>query len=210
MHDLHSIPTRRAWRRSLVAILALAAACDGGSTEPQPAIIDSVTPADVMLYSADFILSVHGSGFRKDAVVRWNGSGRPTKWSGEYALTAEITNADVQSTGTVQVTVSDGSGGTSNSKTVTVKAPPPLVNSSSPERVVRATGAFTLRLFGTGFAKSSVARWNGSDRPTTFVHPGELTVQISNADIQQAGMMQVTVFTPAPGGGTFTHSFPVD
>ncbi len=173
-------------------------------------MITEVTPADVMLYGEDFILSVSGSGFAKDAVVRWNGSERPTEFVNENLLAAEITNDDLQTTGSVQVTVSNGSGGTSNSMPVTVKAPFPQIHFTSPQRVVRATGAFTLRVFGAGFAKASVVRWNGSDRPTTFVHPGELTVQIANADIQQAGMMQVTVFTPAPGGGSFTHTFPVD
>jgi hypothetical protein len=213
MHALRSDASRRAWRRSLVAVLALAAAaCDGGSTDSQPPpAITSLTPATVTLYGADFTLTVSGSGFTQGAVVRWNGSERPTQFVSTSQLAAEITNDDLQTAGTVQVTVSDGSGGTSNSMPVTVQSPAPQILFTSPERVVRATGAFTLRVLGDGFAQGSVVRWNGSDRPTTFVHPGELTAQIANADIQQAGTVQVTVFTPAPGGGTSnTHAFPVD
>jgi hypothetical protein len=45
-------------------------------------------------------------------------------------------------------------------------------------------------------------RWNGADRTTTFVSATQLTVTISAADIATAGTAQVTVFTPAPGGGT--------
>ena len=217
MHALYPDAARRALRRSLVAVLALAAAaCDGGSTDSQPPAsqppaITGLSPATVTQYDEDFTLIVNGSGFTQGAVVRWNGGDRPTQFVSASQLTAEITNDDLQTPGTVQVTVSGGSLGTSNSMPLTVQSPVPQVLFTSPERVVRATGAFTLRVFGDGFAQGSVVRWNGSARPTTFVHPGELTAQIANADIQQAGTVQVTVFTPAPGGGTSnTHAFPVD
>jgi len=212
MHALRP-DARRALRRALVAVLALAAAaCEGGSgTASQPPAIASLNPATATQYDEDFTLTVNGSGFTQGAVVRWNGSERPTHFVSASQLTADITNADLQTPGTVQVTVYGGSRGTSNSMPLTVQSPVPEILFTSPERVVRATGAFTLRVLGGAFAQGSVVRWNGSDRPTTFVHPGELTAQIANADIQQAGTVQVTVFTPAPGGGTSnTHDFPVD
>lgn len=215
MHAPRPGAARRALRRCLIAVLALAvAACGGegggGGTDPQPPAITSLNPATVLQYDEDFTLTVNGSGFAQGAVVRWNGGDRPTRFVSASQVTAEITNDDLQQAGTVQVLVA-GSGGTSNSMPLTVQSPPPAVLFTSPERVVRATGAFTLRVFGDGFAPGSVVRWNGAARPTTFVHPGELTAQIANADIQQAGTVQVSVFTPAPGGGTSnTHDFPVD
>jgi hypothetical protein len=45
-------------------------------------------------------------------------------------------------------------------------------------------------------------RWNGADRPTTFVSANQLQAQIPATDILSAGTAQVTVFTPTPGGGT--------
>ena len=53
-----------------------------------------------------------------------------------------------------------------------------------------------------GFPAGSVVRWNGSDRPTTNNGDSGLTAQISASDIVAAGTAVVTVFTPAPGGGT--------
>ena len=49
---------------------------------------------------------------------------------------------------------------------------------------------------------SSVVRWNGSDRPTTFASSNQLTAQISESDIAAAGTAAVTVFNPPPGGGS--------
>ena len=49
----------------------------------------------------------------------------------------------------------------------------------------------------------SVVRWNGSDRPTTSNGSvNGLIAQISASDIAAAGTAAVTVFNPAPGGGS--------
>ena len=56
---------------------------------------------------------------------------------------------------------------------------------------------------GSNFVAGSVVRWNGSDRPTTTNGTvNSLTAQISASDIAAAGTAVVTVFNPAPGGGS--------
>jgi hypothetical protein len=55
---------------------------------------------------------------------------------------------------------------------------------------------------GSGFVSASTVRWNGSSRTTTFVSATQLTAAIPASDLAAAGTAQVTVFTPAPGGGT--------
>jgi YVTN family beta-propeller protein len=56
---------------------------------------------------------------------------------------------------------------------------------------------------GSNFVAGSVVRWNGSDRPTTGNGSvNALTAQISASDIAAAGTAVVTVFNPAPGGGS--------
>jgi len=55
---------------------------------------------------------------------------------------------------------------------------------------------------GSNFAAESVVRWNGTSRPTVFVSTSELHATLTPADIAQIGTADVSVFTPAPGGGT--------
>jgi hypothetical protein len=55
---------------------------------------------------------------------------------------------------------------------------------------------------GTNFVLSSVVRWNGADRATTFVSPTQLRAVIPATDLLMAGTARVTVFNPPPGGGT--------
>jgi hypothetical protein len=68
-----------------------------------------------------------------------------------------------------------------------------------PETV--STGAdVTLTVRGNNFLPESRVRFNGEDRPTTFVSATELTVRISASDLSSPGQAQVTVFNPLPGG----------
>src|SRR5207248_2725073 len=60
----------------------------------------------------------------------------------------------------------------------------------------------TLTVTGTNFVSGSVVRWNGANRPTTVVSGTQLTAAIAATDIATVGTAQVTVFSPAPGGGT--------
>jgi hypothetical protein len=59
-----------------------------------------------------------------------------------------------------------------------------------------------LTVTGTNFVGSSVVRWSGANRATTYVSPTQLTASIPATDLATAGTAAVTVFNPAPGGGT--------
>ena len=81
-------------------------------------------------------------------------------------------------------------------------APVPVVSSLSPVATTAGGAGFTLTVSGSSFTKASVVRWNGSDRATTFVSATQLQAAIGPADIAIVGTAQVSVSTPAPGGGT--------
>lgn len=68
--------------------------------------------------------------------------------------------------------------------------------------------ALTVRVLGENFVPGAVARVNGNDRPTTYVNPGELKVELSASDLANAGVRTITVFTPAPGGGLSLNDLP--
>ena len=78
----------------------------------------------------------------------------------------------------------------------------PVITSLSPSRTPAGTGAFTLTVNGSGFASTSEVRWNGASRPTTFVSGTQLRAAIAAADVASIGTAQISVFSPAPGGGT--------
>src|SRR5205823_5714561 len=59
--------------------------------------------------------------------------------------------------------------------------PPPTATSLSPTRAVAGAAAFALTVTGSNFAATSVVRWNGADRSTTFVSATQLQAAIPAA-----------------------------
>ncbi len=80
--------------------------------------------------------------------------------------------------------------------------PVPVLSSLSPSSTAASGAAFSLGVTGSNFITSSVVRWNGSDRMTTYVSSSRLTASIPASDIATAGTAQVTVFNAAPAGGS--------
>jgi hypothetical protein len=88
------------------------------------------------------------------------------------------------------------------SPSIAVSPGGPVATSLSPAGTSVGGAAFTLTVNGGSFLSSSVVRWNGADRPTTYVSGSVLRAAIPSSDIAATGTAQVTVHTPPPGGGT--------
>ncbi len=109
------------------------------------------------------------------------------------------------------VWISAACGGGGGSTPAPSPNPAPAISSLSPTSATAGGAAFTLTVNGSGFVSASVVRWNGSSRATTFVSSTQLTASIPASDIVTGGAATVTVFNPAPGGGSSGgQSFPVN
>src|SRR5262245_7524085 len=85
--------------------------------------------------------------------------------------------------------------------------PVPVITAVSPVPTVGSPGA-TVSVTGAGFVASSIVRWNGVNRATTFVSSTLLRAAIPASDLDAVGLAQVTVVNPLPGGGP-SGSLPV-
>jgi photosystem II stability/assembly factor-like uncharacterized protein len=79
--------------------------------------------------------------------------------------------------------------------------PAPYVSDLAPLAVLPGSPGFDLTVHGANFLPSSVVRWNGASRPTTYVSSRELRAAISADDVAMPRSGLVTVQTPGPGGG---------
>ncbi|HYL61667.1 MAG TPA: hypothetical protein VE077_03520 [Candidatus Methylomirabilis sp.] len=161
-----------------------------------------------------FTLTVTGTGFANGLVVNWNGSPRVTTFVSATQLTATITAADTAFLGTAAVTVSgSGPGTNSNSLKFSLAALPsgsnfatPVISSILPSNaeVEALTGPpVPLAVNGSSLSSCSVVQWNGGSLPTSiFIGSGGLASFIPAANLTAVGTDQVSVATPAPGGGT--------
>ena len=203
-----------------VSIVIVNPAPGGGTVNPTfwvnnpVAIISSISPTTIPAGGADFTLAVNGSNFVSGAKVRWNGADRSTTYLSPTQLTAVIAAADIAASGTASVTTFNPTpgGGSSGSKTFTITVatnPAPSVSSLSPASSVAGSAGPVLTVYGSGFFAGSVFRWNGSDRPTTYVNFGEIRASLTDSDIATAATDTYSVFNPTPGGGTFSGSYSV-
>ncbi len=165
-------------------------------------VLSSVSPTSAGIGSGPFTLTINGSNFASSAVVYFNGMDRATTFVSSTRLTAKILATDIETLGAYPITVMNPKGGTSAAVSLTVNNPVPTLTSITPTSRNAGAAAFTLTVNGTNFLNTSVVLFNGSNRTTTFVSATQLTAQITAADQAAGGLFPITVFTPAPGGGS--------
>ncbi len=181
-----------------------------------PSSMSNTTPA---CSPAGIALTVNGTNFVPNGlVVNWNGSPRQTTFVSATQLTAAISATDTAFLGTATITVSSSTipslSSLSSPFTIapsTTPLPAPVITTLLPSNVAAGSAAFMLGVdassaSGGSLVPCSVVQWNGSSRTTTFDGPTGVNAAISKADVANAAMVPVTVFTLTDGGGGGTSN----
>ncbi len=165
---------------------------------PNSPSITSLDPSSLQVRTTSLTVTVNGQNFASTAIVRVNGSNRPTAYVDTSHLTLTLLSSDVATTATLNVTVLNPNAQLSNSValSVSIGGTAPTITLISPNSVVAASPGFTLSVVGTNFVSGSVVRVNGTVRATTFVDTTHLTAQIPSTDIVNAGTLNITVLNP--------------
>ncbi len=150
--------------------------------------------------------TIDGGGFRYSSVVRWNGQERPTTFLSPSLLRVEMTAADLASAGKARVTVftAGPDGGRESAPlevNIVAENPAPVLTRLDPPVVATGSGNVTLAILGRNFTPNSVARLNGATRATRFASSVRLEATIPASDLASASNAEISVTTPAPGGG---------
>lgn len=186
----------------------------GGVTLPLPFTINpnassvpqitSLSPTGAFTGSSGFTLTVTGSNFVSQSTVAVNGNNHSTTFINSTTLQASIFAADLTTSGTLEIVVVNPppNGGSSNSFPLSVKNQTPSLTSLSPASANAGSAATTIALNGVGFVPNSAVTINGAARTTTFVSSTSLDALLTAGDLASAGVNQVQVVSPAPGGGT--------
>ncbi len=80
--------------------------------------------------------------------------------------------------------------------------PVPSIIDLEPHTIKAGTKDVAVSVKGAGFVKGAVILINGVSRETTFTDASQLTAKLTSEDVTTEGEITVTVFNPAPGGGT--------
>ena len=200
-----------------IVSLLLLAGCGGGTSPSsinQPTsstpTITTISPNSTAAGGAAFTLTINGTNFVAASMVNFGGSAPATTFVNSTQLTAAIPADSIASTGTSAVTVTNPApgGGTSKAMYFTITSgvnSVPTINYLYPT-CAPAGEPVQLEVVGpypgSNFVANSVVRWNGSNQPTTLDDINSLVAQISASDVAAARTAAVTVFNPAPGGGS--------
>jgi len=71
-----------------------------------------------------------------------------------------------------------------------------ITNLSPPWSGLNDVQSVTLTVQGAGFTPTSVVRWNGANRATTYVSPFLVTAVLPSTDVDALGNFNVTVYDP--------------
>jgi hypothetical protein len=108
----------------------------------------------------------------------------------------------------IQLEAAAGQGGYASASEINVEIssaggnPAPFASSLTPGSAAPGSPDLILSVEGSNFVNGAIVQWNGASRPTTFASSTALTASIPASDLTTAGTASVTVFNPAPGGGT--------
>lgn len=80
--------------------------------------------------------------------------------------------------------------------------PSPVVNLINPDSVVAGSDDIIVNITGLNFIPKSVAKFDNTFVPTTYIDSKHLVATFKKADLEKTGKYAITVFNPAPGGGT--------
>jgi trimeric autotransporter adhesin len=174
-------------------------------------VITSVSPTSIVVGSSSTSIEVIGTGFTTGTTVQWNGTNLPTSYTNYYngtnytlALIATVPASDLTATGTASITANtpNANPSTSNAVNLSIVNPPvPTLTSISPAGgPINTASAETLT--GTGFTTNTTVAINGQTIPSTFVSSTQITTNFPAYMLATPGNQNVTVTTPAPGGGT--------
>ncbi len=204
-----------------LVLVQLLIGCGGGSSgsgtpggTPTPSsndvpIISSLSPNSASEGGAAFTLTITGENFISTSTVQWNGGPLATTYSSSGQLQAQIPAADIASSGSAAVSVTNPApgGGNSGSAEFTIGATSnaaPSLASLNPPSANAGSAGFILTLTGENFIPQSTIEWNGTALSTTYLSATQLECQIPTSNLASPGFADVVVANPSPGGGTST------
>jgi hypothetical protein len=170
---------------------------------PQPAL-SSLSTTQTTAGREPLALTVNGTGFLANSTVQVNGTAVPTTFVNAGALNATLSEAMLRAAGTLTISVVNAApgGGVSGPLPLQVINGVPVITMLPSRGATAGRGGFTLYIHGTSFVETSVVRWNGQSRPTQYLGGTRLAATIAAEDVAGARTAEITVSTPAPGGGT--------
>lgn len=175
-------------------------------------VIASISPDTTAVNSKPPLVTISGSNFSINDVVTFDGQyrGSTSTYQSQTQMQIQLATTDVNAAGIGSISVSDPglvlASPSVNLAITNGNAPSPSIGSLSPKSA--ASGSFDTQVLvkGSGFVTNSTVLWNSVPVATAYISGSTLMALVPAADLATAGTADVSVMTPAPGGGTSSTS----
>ena len=183
----------------------------GITSAPNPVpTLTSISPSVITPGGPAITLTLTGTNFVPFSTVKFAGQAdlTPSTVTGGTQITVTVPASYIAAEGTPAISAFNPGpgGGSSNAATLTIitASPVPALTSITPASVSAGTASFSMTLAGTGFSSLAVVKWPGQAdlTPANTQTATQLSVIVPAAYFATVGTSSITVFNPAPGGGT--------
>jgi len=174
---------------------------------PQPMLHATlpVSPVTTTATLAPWMLTLRGGNFSDQAVVSINGQSVPFVYVNSTQLKVPMPETAAIAARTYRIVITNPTpgGGSTDTLTVNVVHPTPVLDSLSITRTM-AGSPVSIRLVGSRFASSAGVLLNGTTLTSgvTVESPTSILVALTDAQVRTVGNYNFSVNNPAPGGGT--------
>ena len=155
--------------------------------------VTSIAPDSANKGAPQFALAVLGSGFEATATVLIDGQAVTTAFIDPGHLVAQVPASVTATSGPHPVQVRNEGGNRSNSVTLTIIPPAPILKSITPKVVIVGSGSFTMFLTGLNFAPGAAVLIDGTRIATTFISEADLRATVPASFTAAAGTHTVIV-----------------
>ena len=178
---------------------------------PAPALT-ALSPAEIIIgdpaHQEGLEITLSGGPFFDGADLHFGNERYTTDWHGFDTLTTRLPATRLDTPGEIELRIENPhpTSGPSEALLFTLRAPNPVpVLSSVEPNVIELTdppSAATLTLGGSGFIADTTAYLGAQPLATTPLSESTLSVVIPAERLTDPGQAVITLFNPAPGGGT--------
>ena len=165
---------------------------DGSSFTVGPRIV-SIAPDSADKGAAPFDMTVQGSGFEGTSIVFIDGQAAITEFIDPGQLVARVSASVTGASGPHTVQVRNEGGNRSNSVTLTIVPPAPILRSIVPRVVFLGSGTITMFLAGLNFGPGAAVLIDGTPISTTFISAADLRATVPPSFTAKVGTHAVTV-----------------
>ncbi len=172
-----------------------------GSNATTAPTLTSASPASVIAEGPNTTITLTGTNFTPATTVYLNYVPVVTTYLSPQSVSFVLPSYYVTTSQTLSLYVSNAAG-YSNSISIAVLSPTPVLTAISPSSIIAGAPSFLLTLTGANFTGSLTVIVNGVSHATSGSSGPTLSVNLNAAEVANPGSLAVTVVTPAPGGGT--------